>query len=171
MAYTLISTTTIASSGTTSVFTLSSIPSTYTDLLIVGSIRTSRANSDPGADFQMTFNSSAVSYARRSLEGTGSSTGSTTGGSTYIDGLLNDSSFATANTFGSWQIYIPNYASTTTNKTVSIETVTETNAAQSFARLVAGSWANTAAITRIDLTDGNSATFMAGSTISLYGIN
>jgi hypothetical protein len=66
------------------------------------------------------------------------------------------------------EIYFPNYASAT-NKSFSIDSVTENNATLANQFLTAGLWSNTAAITSITLlaASGNLAYY---STASLYGI-
>ena len=163
----LIAKTTLGSAASFIEFT--SIPGTYTDLYVVGSIRTTRANSDPGADCDLTFNGSTTGYSHRGLNGTGSAATSFTGSGTAIRAFLNVSSFATSNTFGSWEIYIPNYAGST-NKSVSITSVSETNGTTAYIRSVAGLWENTAAITSLKVSDGNSSNFVTGSSVFLYGI-
>ena len=148
-----------------------SIPGTYTDLYVVGSIRTTRSNADPGADCNLTFNGSTSGFSWRTLSGDGASAGSGNNGAgtSSISGFLNVSSFATANTFGSWELYIPNYAGST-NKSVSIASVSETNGTTAFIRLVAGLWANASAITSLNVADGNSSNFVSGSSVFLFGI-
>lgn len=156
---------------TTASVTFSNIPQTgYTDLKIVISGRSNRTNSDPGSDLGIVFNGSSSGYSFKSLNGDGSSAGSggNTSGST-IGGTLIDSSYATANTFGSTEVYIPNYTSSTA-KSASIETVTETNATTAFMRLIAALWSGTAAISSITFTETNGFSFVAGSTFSLYGV-
>ncbi len=72
------------------------------------------------------------------------------------------------NTFANGEIYIPNYTASV-NKSVSIDSVTENNATSAIAALDAGLWANTAAITSINL-NGNNGNFVQYSTAYLYGI-
>jgi hypothetical protein len=54
-------------------------------------------------------------------------------------------------------MYIPNYAGSS-NKSVSIDAVTENNATAAEANLVAGLWSSTAAITSITLYNYGSVT-------------
>jgi hypothetical protein len=76
----------------------------------------------------------------------------------------------TSNTFSSTQVYIPNYAGST-NKSVSIDHVTENNATNAyFSGIVAGLWSNTAAITSVKILDQDGGSLVAGSTASIYGI-
>jgi len=74
----------------------------------------------------------------------------------------------TASTFGNAEIYLPNYAGNT-NKSASIDMVSEQNATSTYMGLVAPLWSNTAAITSITLT-GASGNLAQYSTATLYGI-
>jgi hypothetical protein len=160
-------------SSPTNVFTFQNLSQVYTDLLIVATIRTTRANTDPGADLQVTFNNdTGANYKVRGFEGNGngaygSSNFAVANGIGYI---LNVSSFATTNTFGTWQMSIPNYTSSNT-KVCAMDSASETNGATSYMRVGTGFWNSTTAINRIDITDGNSSNFIAGSTVTIYGVN
>jgi hypothetical protein len=101
------------------------------------------------------------------LYGNGSASGSYTDTVIFANANANSS---TASTFGNFQMYIPNYAGSS-NKSVSIDAVTENNATAAEANLVAGLWSSTAAITSITLYNYGSVTnFMQHSTATLYGI-
>jgi hypothetical protein len=114
---------------------------------------------------RLTFNGLTTNLSSRVLAGGGSSAVSVT--ATQIEPVLSYST-DTANTFGSITAYIPNYAGST-NKSVSLDSVSENNATAAYQRITAGLWSSTAAITQITFTspDGNWAT---GSTASLYGV-
>jgi hypothetical protein len=162
---TLISTVTAASAQAALEFT--SIPATSTDLLLVLSIRGSVAA--VADEILMTFNNNGSGYSSRELLGSGSAASSNAGSSqAFFPRIWTPLNSATSNTFGSGSIYIPNYAGST-NKTISSDTVTENNATNAYQSIMAGLWANTAAITSIKLNYG-SGNVMAGSTASLYGI-
>jgi len=168
--YKLISSVTLSSSAANIDFT--SIPSTYTDLLILCSIRTDR--SDYVESIMLRFNSSTSNYTTRGLSNDGANVvSSTTSGETgMLIGILSGSS-ATANTFGNGSIYIPNYAGNK-NKSVSADTVTESNdpiATTTYLRLFAGLWSDISAITSIRLYSRNSFNFVQYSTAYLYGIS
>ena len=66
-------------------------------------------------------------------------------------------------------MYIPNYTGST-NKSISVDSVTENNATNNLMNIQAGLWSNTAAITSILFTSDTAGGFLAGSTISLYKI-
>jgi hypothetical protein len=158
--YVAIATVTVGSGGASSI-EFTSIPQTYTDLVIKTSNRATTSNNE----FLLTFNGSSTSYSSKILYGTGSVAGSFNGGSTSIDGSLTNDSTYTASTFANVEIYIPNYTSSN-NKSVSTDGVQETNATYSLAQLAAGLWSNSAAITSITLTRN----FAQYSTATLYGI-
>lgn len=155
--------------ATASSVTFSSIPQGYTDLKIVVSSRDTNTGAFWSNIF-LTFNNNTANYSTRLLgNADGTATSATSGSSTYIQYAYSTSPSATASTFANTEIYIPNYRSST-NKSVSIDSVTENNGTQILLSLAAGLWSNTAAITSVILTAANSASFVANSTFTLYGI-
>ena len=163
--YTLISSVTVGSGGASSI-DFTSIPGTYTDLVIKLSARSTSAT----ADVKINFNSITTGYTRLALQGDGSSTPTSSSASDSWIGAIPGSG-QTANAFGNTEIYIPNYAGST-NKSFSVDVVTETNATQAYATLLARLWSNTAAITSISLSAlAGSLTFAEYSTAYLYGIS
>ena len=160
-AYTLISSVTVGSGGAANI-EFTSIPSTYTDLLIKTSIR--NVNDTPRC--WLRFNGATTNFSDIWVYGTGVGALSTT--NSNIDFLNGRSSF-TANTFGNSELYIPNYAGSN-NKSVSVDSVAEDNATVAYTQLSAGLWSNTAAITSIQIlaSTGNIAQY---STAYLYGIS
>lgn len=161
---------TVGSGGQSSI-TFSSIPSTYTDLVLKVSGRSSRsADRD---ELQVVFNSTASSYSGKNLIGfdSNSTASFNSSPSTYLAGLNISGSSATTSTFGSTEIYIPNYAGST-NKSVSVETVGENNSSTSWiVQMNAGLWSNTAAITSITLSVTSTFSFVQHSTAYLYGVS
>jgi hypothetical protein len=162
---TLIASNTVGSSGVSSV-TFSSIPQTYTNLLVKMSSRNTSTSGSAWGNTTVQFNGSSTGYNMRFLYGSGSGTGS--GVDTIINTATNDSS-STASTFANTEFYIPNYTSSN-YKSVSIDTVTENNATAALADLVAALWSNTAAITSISIAS-NTGNFAQYSTFYLYGIS
>ena len=164
--YKLISSTTLSSSQST--ITFSSIPSTYTDLVIKASTRDSSL-SNAGA-IAMRFNSSTTNYNGRIIYSDGSTaTGSFLSGLDYgWAGTVNNANY-TANTFSNHEIYIPSYNSSTA-KPYSVSSVVETNAnLAEYLVSTAGLW-NGSEITSIVLTVSNGSSFASGSSFDLYGI-
>ena len=163
--YQLISSVTVGSGGASSI-DFTSIPATYTDLNLIVSARASTANNTA---LQIYFNNSTGSYDLKRLTGDGAtafSDGLTA--NTYLRAIGTDQANFTASSFGNVSIYIPNYTSST-NKSVSIDGVTETNATTAYASLLAGIRNNTAAINQITIIP-DSGNFAQYSTAYLYGI-
>ena len=163
-----IASVTVGSGGASSI-DFTSIPSTYTDLCLKISGRSTHSSLD---QTEITFNGSATGYNYRSIFGDGSSAASYgSGGSaitTYIPLQYLPGTAQTSSTFTSSEMYIPNYAGGD-HKSVSFDTVEENNATAAYALIYAAIWSNTAAITsiKIDPQNGNFAQY---STAVLYGI-
>jgi hypothetical protein len=167
--YVLIASTTVGSGGASSI-DFTSIPATYTDLVVKVSLRAANAAAYNSAN--LTFNGSATGYSEINLYGNSTGAVSLSNSGTFIDYIWSDAANATTSTFGNTEIYIPNYAGST-NKSVSFDITTENNAGttnSSFAGVMAGLWSNTAAINRVTITAGSSSTFVQHSTAYLYGI-
>jgi hypothetical protein len=167
--YTLINSTTVGSGGVADI-EFTSIPATYTDLVVLFSLRTTRsfAYDDP----VVRFNSNSSNYSYTVLQGTGSAVTSYRASSTsfiYLGECNGDTS--TASTFSNQIMYIPNYTSSN-NKTVSITSAMENNATAAYSDIIAGLWANSAAITSFKIFPASSgANFKQHSTVYLYGIS
>jgi hypothetical protein len=166
--YTLIQAQTLASSVAS--VTFSSIPATYTDLVL----RLSARKDGGGDTFKVQFNSdTATNYSNTTLTGNSSAASSTRNTSqVYVRAYGANESTFTANTFGSSDVYIPSYL-VSQNKPIGIFGVTENNSAAadaSFINASAGLWRNTAAITSIVITDPAAGNFVTGSSFYLYGI-
>jgi hypothetical protein len=163
----------VLGSDTASV-TFSSIPQTYTDLVVVGSVRTDRASQYVDI-VGVKFNGNTSNYSDRNLYGdvtTAKSTSNASGAYGFGWLLYANGPSSTADTFGSSFAYIPNYAGST-NKSYSSEYATESNSStqnHAFIGALAGLWANTSAITSMDLIPGFGTNFKSGSSFFLYGI-
>jgi hypothetical protein len=165
--YVAISTVTVGSGGS-AFMSFSSIPQTYTDLLIKASIR-----SDGGGDYadqiRMKVNgvsatdSSFTQKVLRDAAGTVDSYNQSVNQLGYAVGPT-----ATASVFGSLDVYIPNYT-VSQYKSISNDTVTENNSTSVMLTLSANLWSNNAAITSLDIyvISGNC---VQHSTATLYGI-
>jgi hypothetical protein len=166
--YTLISSSVLANNTTTSV-TFSSIPQTYTDLVLLGSVRTER-NVNPNGYVTFYFNGSRANFsltALRNNSGTASSF-RTTGLALPVNSIESSN---TANTFTPIEVYIPNYTSSA-NKPLSALARKENNSTSVLQDTDAVLWSNTAAITSItlDTYDGSGEAFSTNTTFYLYGI-
>jgi len=165
--YTLISSQTL--SGSASSVTFSSIPQTYTDLLLVASARTDRSYFLLVDSILVQPNASATGYTTRNLLGTGSATQSNTDTAALQLSAGATTSNETANTFGNGSCYIPNYTGSA-YKSASLDGVGENNATEAWAGFTASLWSNTAAITSLKLLPYGGANFVQYSTFYLYGI-
>jgi hypothetical protein len=141
-----------------------SIPSTYTDLLVMCSLR----SSVDGDGIYLKFNGSTSSYSHRMLTGSGSAASSQTPGQTD-KGALGYTTTTTASTFGNLSVYIPNYTSSN-NKSWSADGVQEANATAAYMNMVAGLWSNTSAITSLTVLTDNGV-MQTNSSFYLYGIS
>jgi hypothetical protein len=165
--YKKIASVTVGSGGTNTI-DFTSIPSTYTDLVVLASFRSTRSNDEDGGF--MTINSSTTGYSWRLLQGNGTAASSSSGTDRFIGQLTANTT--TASTFTNLFIYIPNYAGST-NKSYSVDNVTEANATKSYAQLIANLWSNTAAITSLSFQSdslGIGSKLAEFSTATLYGI-
>lgn len=159
--YTLITSTTVGSGGASAI-TFSSIPQTYTDLLVRISGREATQSAWAGFIY---FNNSNSSLTQKNIYGSGSGVFT----SSRSDGLITlNAASATANVFSNTEIYIPNYTSSN-NKSFSHDGTSETNGTTAYALLGALLWSNTSAINRIDII-GYSGDLAQYSTAYLYGI-
>jgi len=149
--------------GSVSQIDFSSIPSTYTDLCLKISGRTSAGfNAD---NLLIKFNNSSSGFSGKALRGSGSAVVSY---SPALVGFLPGSS-STGSTFSNNEIYIPNYAGST-YKSFSCDSVTENNGTEAYALLIAQLWSNTAAINQITIYPDSSGNFVTNSTAYLYGV-
>jgi hypothetical protein len=161
--YTLIQKTTVGSAGAASI-TFSSIPQTFTDLVVKLSLRGTQANVNQSTT--ISFNGSSSNFTAKRLYGSGAAAASDT--NITLEGA---GATATASTFSNQEVYIPNYTSTTNAKSFSVDDVSENNGTTAYALLTAGLWnpGTQAAITSITFT-AIANTFVQYTSASLYGV-
>lgn len=162
-----IATVTVGSGGAANI-EFTSIPATYTDLLILMSTRvTASGGSADGEYVTINFNSTGALADSRAIYGGGGAVGSftkTDGEFAYVVDTNN-----TANTFNNDMLYIPNYAGSN-KKSFSVDNAQESNSSGgSYLNLWASLWDDTSAITSIKL-NAPTGTFQQYSTATLYGI-
>jgi hypothetical protein len=174
--YSLISSVTVGSGGAANI-SFTSIPATYTDLLI----KYSATTNDTGVVTwtKLTFNGSTSGYSDRYMRGNGVSVisgtdGSDSAGAAGFGGAVR--STATASGWvspivqGNVEIYIPNYAGSN-NKSYSVDGVIENNDTFTHQSLIAGLWSNSSAITSLNINATSTFAFQQYSTFYLYGIS
>jgi hypothetical protein len=155
----LIQTITVGSGGAATI-DFTSIPATYTDLVLYMSARSTDLRA-----LNIKFNNTSTTYTVRHLDGDGASATS----NNYS--LAGDAvpSTATASVFGNNIYYIPNYAGSN-QKSYSVDSVTENNGTTAYQHLTGGLWNGTSAITQITFNIVSSGNFAQYSSASLYGI-
>jgi hypothetical protein len=148
-----------------------SIPSTYTDLCIKLSARSNAAANNDLMFYR--FNADGTnSYIGSWLSGDGSSAYSNVQSATAyaIPRYAIPAATATASTFGSLDMYIPNYAGSNL-KAVTYDSVSENNGTAGYQNMQADLWQKTNAITTFTIYPFNGSLFTQYSTATLYGIN
>lgn len=137
--------------------TFSTIPGTYTDLVLVAT----GTNTTSAQNVLLRFNGDSTAlYSRTFIYGDGTSAVSSRDSGQTSIGLFY---YGTGQAVGI--AHVMNYANTTTNKTV----ISRSNDAASTTNAVVSLYRNTAAITSITLLAA-STTLAAGSIFTLYGI-
>jgi hypothetical protein len=165
--YTLISSSTVGSGGAANI-EFTSIPGTYTDLLIKTSIRTNAA--DVTDTIGITFNNNTSNYSFTRIRGNGTNiTAFAASSQSNVPTGFAAGNNATASTFGNLEFYVPNYAGST-NKSFSSDGVSENNAIEAYTAFFASLWGDTSAITSVKLIPITGSLFQQHSTAYLYGI-
>lgn len=165
--YTFISSVTVGATAVASV-EITSIPATYTDLVVFFSGRSDTIRSSDGGYAQMSFNGSTANVSSIFLYNYNGSVFSGNSGTEILG--WNTPSDYTANTFSNSSWYIPNYTSSNF-KSLSVDTTTENNSTNILAGLTDGLFSSTSAITSIKLLSVGSSKFAQYSTFYLYGIS
>jgi len=163
-----IYTQTVGAGGSVGV-TFNNIPQTFTDLKVVISARGAVGNFTDVLPLTINGN---FNLGARWLDGYNgaASSASTTSAASYGLYVREPASTATSNTFGSAEIYIPNYANTSTFKSFTMDVVTENNSSTNyFTQLYGGLYPSTNAITSIGFLISNGA-IVQHSTFTVYGI-
>jgi hypothetical protein len=158
--YEPIATTTLGSAGT---ITFSSIPNTYTDLVLVLNGNGSRVAGTDDTGLRLNSDSGS-NYSETLLQGNGSSVSASRAANVNV--MFQNTNFRIGGTTGARSTIIyqfMNYANTNTYKTVIARSnVSDFNTTETF-----GLWRSTAAIDAIYLYNYTSANFTAGTTATL----
>jgi hypothetical protein len=159
--YEPIATTTLGSAAST--VTFSSIPGTYTDLIVVANVGCSSASQRAGWQVNSDTGSN---YSRIVLVGTGSAVSADSeANATAAYGIFDATNGVPTTLVGNFITQFQNYSSTNTNKTA----LTRYNDAGGGTGVSTQLWRSNSAITSITflLSGGN---WIANSTFTLYGI-
>ena len=156
--YVPIATTTLGSAAAS--YTFSSIPSGYTDLVLVTNAILA---SGGAANLLCQYNgNTAANYSTTYMAGNGTAASSSTDTSNTVGWLGRLSSTNWTSSISN----IMNYANTTTYKT----SVSRGNDTSGLVIAYVSLWRNTSAINSIVLTNSSAVNFSVGSTFTLYGI-
>ena len=155
--------------ATSPVVTFNNIPQNYTDLLIKISARSNV--SAVSSEMYITHNGDlSSSYSTTWLQGTGTSVGSSRGSNNgAVVTIQINGSTSTSNTFGSIDIYTPNYSSTLFKQNI-VDAVTENNAAGNDSKLISYLYRSNTPLTSVSFTAVGGG-FVTDSTFTLYGIS
>jgi len=152
-------------SSPASSISLSAIPNTYTNLLVVARIRTSlaysgqmatRFNGDGGANYHTQWHGATTTP-------TDQANTSNQLYSMYFPGTSQPD-----DTFGSYIIELPNYSNTSVYKKMVGRSTGDNNTNNVGRAFVAGTWLSYAAITSIQL-NFSEGTLVAGTELAIYG--
>lgn len=175
MANTFVKIATVdVSAGGSSSIDFTSIPSTYTDLLVKWSLRSNSTSGNNEYNLLRFNNDSGSNYSLRSITGDASSASS--GSRLNQTELWANNSSAGANnandvgnTFSNGEIYLPNYL-TSSQKSALIDVVVESNSTSN-AKIGLGSgiWTGTSAINAIKMFP-LSGIWVQHASATLYGI-
>ena len=160
--YTKIASYTTTGSPTT--YTMSSIPSDYTDLILVSNFSFNAPN-----NFGMYVNGDTSSiYSTTNLGSAGS--GATSGRQSGVSNWLLSYQIGSPTTSpGEMVLHFMDYSNTTTYKTV-LARVDAAVATYPGVQVISGLYASTSAISSITFIGNSGSTINAGTTFTLYGI-
>jgi hypothetical protein len=160
-----LQTVTVGAGGAASI-TFSSIPQTYTDLIVKMSMRVTNSGGPYGTVGY--FNPYGTSYKSSQVVGDGASASSQAYNfAVFLFGNTPGAS-ETANTFNNTELYIPSYASNQ-KKSITAYSVAENNATTAYQVLVTNTYETTTPVTSIVLGP-SSGTLAQYTTFTLYGV-
>lgn len=169
-AYSSIASTTLT--ATSSTVTFSSIPSTYSDLVVVMQLA---SNNNAYAALMQFNNDTGQTYSHMYFQGDGTTVRK--GLLVYPSTLQTGAAFSWFTTPGTSSnksfiaiININDYAGTKKKNWIARNTNPNNSETYRGTELIAGAWLNTSAISEIDFIVVGSAYYESGSTFSLYGI-
>jgi hypothetical protein len=172
MANTYVLVSSATSTGSETSFIFSSIPQTYTDLVLRISARSTQSGYTQ--NFLIRYNGdTATNYSSVGLYGSGANANGfeqvSQNGASFI-GMNYATSLA--NTFGNTEAYIPNYTATGVKSVINLgATEHNTSTTQNSVGALSNLYRGTSAITSILVrTVGGADVFTTGSTLYLYGI-
>jgi hypothetical protein len=162
--YEAIATVEVGSGGAANI-EFTSIPATYTDLVLKISVRSTE--SDTASSLRVFYNSDTSNISVREARAVNTTAASYTTSVAQVG--YAGASLSTADTFGSTDVYIPNYTGSANKASSGDSAMVSTTAGNSHLVLSARLWSDSAAITSITVGTGL-GTLVEYSTATLYGI-
>lgn len=158
--YDLLDSVTLSSSASS--VTFSSIDQSYRDLILVAEFAGGNGDFYP----RLRFNSdSGANYSYVEMRGNGSSANSYNGGSET--GAQLNGAYASISNPAMYVVEIMDYSATDKHKTL----LSRSNRANQMVNAMVNRWANTSAISNIQLYSSNGNTMASGATLYLYGVS
>jgi hypothetical protein len=161
-ALTVIAHTELASAGS---IVLSSIPGSYTDLMLVVSLRNNVEN--PFIGFRVNGLTSGINTTAISGDGSGGGSSVFTRTDDYIGSIMHAN--ATANAFGTFTAYIPNYTSSNA-KMISYELFGSTANTNCFQQIGTTRFNTSAAVSSLTVYNWGGGALSPYSSATLYGV-
>lgn len=161
----------VVNPSTTSPLTLTGIPDTYDDLLLIVTTRVFRDGQRGFSYVQFNADTTAANYREQRLRidyGYGISAQSTTNNNNAIRNTYAIYNSTTGSMFSANEIYISDY--TSANPKVMSAYGVANSGTDGQAQISSSSYAGTSAISSLRFYDGNGNSYIANSTITLYGI-
>jgi hypothetical protein len=167
--YTLLASN-VLGSNTASV-TFSSIPQTYTDLVLISSVRSSRTPATTRDEYKILVNGTTANYSNIAVntDGAGTSASTTASSAAYLSGGWANTDNMTAAMFSSHEIYFPQYT-VSRNKPMYSYSGQASQPSPFYLTAISSLWTNTAAITSLAMYPETGPNWVAGSSFYLYGI-
>ena len=156
----------------TSTVTFSSIPNTYTDLVIRMSVRLTSAATIGTLSLNLNNDTSSIySVTRLYVDSGGNNIYSTRqSGRTNFDVQFADDAGNLSNTFGCIEVYIPTYLASRSKAVGSYGVSTDSTSGNGGIGMMSDLYESNTAISRIDLGNFSTTQFVTGSSFYLYGI-
>ena len=167
--YTLI-TSNVLGSNTASV-TFSSIPQTYTDLVLISSVRSSRTPAGVRDEYKILINGTTSNYSSLTVnaDGSGTATGVASSSGSYLSGGWANTDNMTSSMFSIHEVYFPQYTASV-NKPIATHSAQASQPSPFYLTSISSTWANTAAITSLSMYPETGPNWITGSSFYLYGI-
>lgn len=158
-------------SGGVAYIEFTSIPATYTDLVLKLSLRTGRSDTSDPVSLWVNGNTTGTSYQYKSIwnSGTGSVDSYVNTGTSNFEIQYATANNSNANFFNNYELYLVDYAGSG-NKLGLYQSIHQQFDAASYMVIMSYQWANSAAINSIKIQSNFGVNILQYSSAYLYGI-